>query len=172
MRENFKYLAKSKYLICIAIIVVVYNAVINLTEVVWKAQVHKMYQDNIQYQAYMGQVATITCVIATITAFFITSNVIRKTGWTVSALITPIILLFTTVGFFTFLLLGDSLGAFVAPLLNTTPFALALFFGTSQNALSRAAKYTLFDATKEMSFIPLSQESKLKGKAAIDGVGL
>lgn len=40
-----------------------------------------------------------------------------------------------------------------------------------QNCLARASKYTFFDATKEMAFIPLSKESKLKGKAAIDGVG-
>ena len=37
--------------------------------------------------------------------------------------------------------------------------------------MTRACKYTLFDATKEMAFIPLSKESKLKGKTAIDGVG-
>ncbi|MFI5334847.1 MAG: Npt1/Npt2 family nucleotide transporter, partial [Chlamydiales bacterium] len=39
LRKNFAYLAKSKYLICIAVIVVTYNIVINLTEVVWKDQV-------------------------------------------------------------------------------------------------------------------------------------
>ena len=40
-----------------------------------------------------------------------------------------------------------------------------------QNVFARVSKYTLFDATKELAFIPLSKESKLKGKAAIDGVG-
>jgi AAA family ATP:ADP antiporter len=55
--------------------------------------------------------------------------------------------------------------------LGFTPLALGVFFGTVQNVFSRACKYTLFDATKEISFIPLSSESKFKGKAAIDGVG-
>lgn len=36
--------------------------------------------------------------------------------------------------------------------------------------MSRAAKYTVFDATLQMAFVPLDAESKTKGKAAIDGV--
>ena len=48
---------------------------------------------------------------------------------------------------------------------------MGAFFGSSQNCLMRSAKYTLFDNTKELAFIPLSQECKMKGKAAIDGIG-
>ena len=39
MRKTFKYLAKSKYLMCIAVLVITFNIVINLAEVVWKDQV-------------------------------------------------------------------------------------------------------------------------------------
>ena len=51
-----------------------------------------------------------------------------------------------------------------------TPLALSVFFGTLQNCLSRGAKYTVFDASREMAFVPLSPDTKIKGKAAIDGV--
>ena len=46
-----------------------------------------------------------------------------------------------------------------------------MFFGSFQNILARAAKYTVFDDSKEIAFIPLNQEAKIKGKAAIDGIG-
>ena len=172
LRKNFSYLTKSKYLICIAVIVVMYNVAINLIEVVWKDQVKQLYPNPAEFNAYMGQVLTWIGVIATIASIFISGTIIRKFSWTSSALISPLILLFTGIAFFFFYFFKDSSFAVVATWLGTTPLALCAFFGSLQNCLARASKYTLFDATKELAFVPLSKECKLKGKAAIDGIGI
>ncbi len=171
LRKNFAYIAKSKYLLYIAIIVVAYNIAINLTEVVWKDQMKLLYPNPNDYNAYMGEVLRAMGVISSTIAIIISGNVIRRLSWSFSALIPAVILLITGIGFFSFLLFKDTSFAMIATLLGSTPLALCVFFGSLQNCLSRACKYTFFDATKEMAFIPLSKESKLKGKAAIDGVG-
>ncbi|MEN9655015.1 MAG: carrier protein 1 [Chlamydiota bacterium] len=171
MRKNFAYLAKSKYLICIALIVLTYNIAINLIEVVWKNQIKELYPNSSEYNVYMGEVMTQMGIIATVAAIFITGNVIRRFSWTFGALIPPIVTLTTGIAFFAFVLFQHSELTWVAAFLGSTPLMLSVWLGAVQNCLSRASKYTLFDATKEMTFIPLSPESRLKGKAAIDGVG-
>lgn len=170
MRENFRFLFNSRYLLCIAAIVLSYNLIINLVEVVWKHEVRELYPNPNDYNLYMSNITTITGIIATLSAFFISGNSIRKCGWTFTALLTPMILLITSVGFFGFFFVDEHFSDIVQAFLGMTPLALVVFFGSAQNCLSRASKYTVFDATKEMAFIPLSSESRLKGKAAIDGV--
>lgn len=171
MRENFRYLAQSKYLICIAIIVFTYNISINLVEVVWKDQLKQLYPNPSDFNACMGNVLTVIGIISTMTAIFVSGNALRKLSWKSSAMITPLILLITSIGFFSFILFKNyGLGS-LATALGSSPLVIIVFFGSLQNCLARASKYTFFDATKELAFIPLSAESKLKGKAAIDGVG-
>jgi AAA family ATP:ADP antiporter len=80
-------------------------------------------------------------------------------------------MLITAMGFFAFIIFEDSLGAMALALTGLTPLVISVYFGAAQNCFSKAMKYSVFDATKEMSFIPLDHELKLKGKAAIDGVG-
>jgi AAA family ATP:ADP antiporter len=170
LRDNFAYLLRSEYLICIAIIVMSYNMVINLVEVVWKHEVKELYPNPQDYNLYMNQVTAFIGVIATLSALLISGNSIRKCGWTFTAMLTPAILFVTSIGFFTFFFMKENLNEVVLALTGMTPLAIAVFFGSAQNVLSRGAKYSVFDATKEMAYVPLSAECKLKGKAAIDGV--
>ena len=169
LRENLHFLLSSRYMLSIVAIIVSYNVIINLVEVLWKHEVKELYPDPQSYNVYMNRVTTWIGIIATFASCFISGNALRFLGWTSTAMITPIILLVTSVGFFGFFFLKES-PDIVMGLTGLSPLVMVVFFGTLQNCLSRAAKYTVFDATKETAFIPLSPEDKIKGKAAVDGI--
>lgn len=168
--ESFKFLAQSPYLLYIAVLVVAYNLTINLVEVVWKDQLRELYPVAEDFNRYMNNLTSTIGVISTMTAFFM-SWIIGRFGWTKTALITPVIMLFTSLGFFGFILMKGDFHGWVVAATGVTPLAIGVFFGGAQNCFSKAAKYSVFDTTKEMAFIPLDHETKLQGKAAIDGVG-
>jgi AAA family ATP:ADP antiporter len=172
LRSTVSYLAKSPYLLCIAALVLSYNLSVNLVEVIWKDQVKTLYPEPSAYSAFQGKVTIATDVLAVLTSLFLCGNTIRKFGWTAAAVVTPMIILATSVGFFGFLFLKDtSYAAEITEALSISPLGLVVLFGALQTAFTRAAKFSMFDATKEMAFVPLSRDARLKGKAAIDGVG-
>jgi AAA family ATP:ADP antiporter len=170
LKESFMFLSRSKYIACLATLVICYGIAINLVEVSWKGQLKLQYPNPNDYQAFMGLFSTITGAVTIFMMLFVGGNVIRRFGWKTGALITPVVLLITGVGFFACVIFKGSLSGVIA-MLGTTPLLLAVLFGTAQNIMSKSAKYSLFDPTKEMAYIPLDQESKVKGKAAVDVVG-
>jgi AAA family ATP:ADP antiporter len=169
IKDSLLFLARSPYILCLALIVICYGVSINLVEVTWKKQLKLQFPVENDYSTFMGRFSQTTGLVTILMALFVGSNAIRK-GWGFAAMITPIVLLITGTGFFTFILWGDALTGYIAAL-GTTPLWMAVVFGWAQNVMSKSAKYTLFDPTKEMAYIPLDPESKVKGKAAIDVVG-
>jgi len=170
LKQSLSYLLNSRYLLLIASVVICYNLVINLTEVLWKHQVKELYPNPNDYTVYMNQVVSLIGIVATMSSLFVSGNAIRKCGWTFTALLTPAILLLASMGFFAFFFLEKMAPHLMISFLGLSPLAMAAFFGSAQNILSRGAKYSVFDATKEMAFVPLPPENKLVGKAAIDGI--
>lgn len=169
-KDSLSYVSNSKYLICIAVIVVAYNLVINLVEVVWKDQLKNLYSSPMDYNNYINNLTAIQGIVSTLMSLIL-AQMISRMGWTWTALITPVVMMITCLGFFGFLFFQDHLQDLFLTFFSMSPLAVAVFFGSAQNCLSKACKYSVFDATKEMTYIPLDHESKLKGKAAIDGVG-
>lgn len=111
-------------------------------------------------------------MMGTVTLFMmlIGRSIFQRFGWRTAALVTPTMIGVTGLLFFLLNIFSGSLGP-VAAALGTTPLMLAVIVGAAQNILSKSTKYSLFDPCKEMAYIPLDQESKTKGKAAIDVVG-
>lgn len=170
IKESLKMLVTSKYLGCVAILVLSYGICINLVEVTWKNQLHLQYPNYNDYSMFMGGLSEKTGLVTIISCLFLSGNFIRKFGWGKTAMVTPLLLCLTGAGFFAFIIFQDNLSGVVANL-GTSPLMLSVIFGLIQNVSSKSTKYSFFDPTKEMSYIPLDQEQKVKGKAAVDVIG-
>lgn len=167
--ESIKVVFSSKYVGYIAILILGYGICINLIEVTWKSQLKLQYPDPADFIQFMGRFSQTTAVI-TIIMMVVGANVVRKFGWFTGAILTPLMLLVTGGMFFSFILFGDAFSGILGAI-SMTPVMAAVLIGTLQNSLTKGTKYALFDPTKEMAYIPLEEDLKVKGKAAADGIG-
>lgn len=169
MKDNFMILVRNPYLRNIAILVVAYNITSNLVGVIWRDQIRIQYPHADDFHAFMSQISILIGVVAIVGAFM-SGVLIRKYGWMLTAVITPAIILIVSSIFFLALIFRGKL-EFIESALGISSLMMIILIGSVQNIFMRGSKFTLFDNTKELAFVPLSPEEKLKGKAAIDGVG-
>ncbi len=175
--DSMKIILRSKELGLIATLIMAYGVTINLVEVQWKEQLKFYYAgDKGGYNAFMGNYSTWSGIITILFSLFIGSNVLRLLSWFKAAIITPFVILIGGSLFFCFILSNDIdlIKGFTHSILSslgTTPVTAATFLGAGIVIVSKVVKYSLFDPTKEMAYIPLDDELKTKGKAAVDVIG-
>ena len=168
--DSLKFLAKSRYLALVSCLVISYGVVVSLFEAVWKAKVKEFTAgDGDMLANIYGNQGILTGVVAMLVIVFISAPIMNR-GWRFAASTTPTVGIVATLGFFSFLYFQDSLSSITA-IFGMTPLSLAVAFGLLNVVFIKSVKYTLFDATKEQTYIPLDEESKIRGKAAVDGVG-
>lgn len=167
LKESFQLIIKSKYLGHIVLLIVCYGLIINILEGPWKAKVRILYPNTIDYVNFMGKF-NIWMGISCVAFMIIGSNILRKFSWFLSAISTPIMIGVTGALFFLFVIFAEDF-SYSDKWFN--PIYAAILVGALQNILSKATKYSLFDSTKEMAYIPLSLELRTKGKAAVEIIG-
>jgi len=178
MTESFKYILQSPYLGLIAMLVLAYGVSINLFEGVWKGQIKIAYPTEVEYNKVMGGLSTVTGGIAVV-LMLIGSNFLRAFSWRTCALITPVVLITGILAFFGVIYYNNGMlpegmkivDAIKQGIISKELIVYAVGLGLFVNAFGKAVKYSLFDPTKEMAYIPLDPELKVKGKAAVDVIG-
>ena len=161
--DSIKEVSKSREIKAMATMVVCYNICIELTEVLWKGILRKQFPSKSSYMKFMANFSQIVGVVSLILQL-LASSIIRKLGWKLAASLTPITMFTMAVPFFVSVYMATSER-------YNLNLALALAIGTWQNVASKVTKYSLFDPCKEMAYIPLGPEAKVKGKAAVDVMG-
>ena len=164
--EGIKILVKNPYLLLVSILVLSYGITINFSEIIMVSNMKEAFT-RAQYAEMQGTLTMLTGVFSMIVVL-LSNNVLRKFSWKVGALITPLI----------FLVFG---GIFLSTVLykqfvSSTIFGIsatmvAVWCGVFYDSLAKGAKYSLFDATKSMVYIPLDDDERSKGQAAVEIIG-
>ena len=177
LMDSLKLILHSKELLLIATLVMAYGVTINLVELQWKNQL-KLFcaGDKGLYNGFMGDFSFYTGIITIIFSLLVGANVLRIMSWFKAAVITPAFILLGGSLFFCFILSTDLsfIKEFIHSMLisiKSNPITAATFLGAGIVLMSKSIKYSLFDPTKEMAYIPLDDELKTKGKAAVDVIG-
>lgn len=162
--ESIKYIFRYKYITLLAIMVIGYNMVFNLADLVWLDQINRRFTSAIELNNYLAQLDFLIGIFSLIIGLFIFSNIINKFGWKITALVPPIVWLISSICLYLALFV-EKYGINHVNLNN-----LILILGTLQISTGKAVKYCIFDQVKEITFIPLSIEQQKNGKAVIDGI--
>lgn len=168
--ESFKMIFSSRYLGLIALLVIGYGVSVNLVEGVWKSKIRELYPTKEAYTIYMGQFLAWQG-FAAILFMIVGSNILRRVGWMKAAIITPLMMVITGAAFFAFIFFDSTIAIYITGLFTSGPLAVAVMIGMVQNVLSKATKYSLFDSTKNMAYIPLDKDLRMKGQAAVEVLG-
>lgn len=168
LHESMLELTKSSELRAMATMVICYNICVELTEVLWKGILRKQYPGKAEYMSFMAKFSENVGKVALILQLM-ASSIITALGWKWSALVTPLTMAILAVPFYVAVALSQN--AKMEGTSTLVTLAGALTVGTWQIISSKVTKYSLFDPCKEMAYIPMGPEAKVKGKAAVDVLG-
>lgn len=169
--ESVKELLRSKYIGCIALLVICYGVSLNIIEGTYKDSVTKYFVDPAAKNAFFASYSMYAGIV-TIISMLAGSYLLRTLRWFSVAIFTPMTVIIFGTLFYVFMVFGSNEG--IAGIIRSwgmAPLYLAVMFGMITVLVSKSVKYGLFDPTKEMTYIPLDDESKIKGKAMVDVVG-
>jgi len=166
--QSLKTVCHSPYLGLIALLVLCYGINDNILENFWKHGLRQRYPNINDYNTFMNQY-TMTYGFISMFILIIAGNVFRRFRWGVGAIVTPLVITVSGTLLFLAILFKDSFFKYGGLLINfQTP---VVFIGLITLVLDKSFKMTFFDISKEIAFIPLNDELKVKGKAIVDVLG-
>lgn len=169
IKDSLKYIISSKPILLITVLLLCYNFSLNISEGVWKKSVEIFFAHDANRIHYFISNVNFYRAFLTMVFALLGGYIIRSHTWKTSALIMPTIIAMVGGTFFLFLLFRNN------PYILATgipALTIAVYLGTFHNTITKSLKHGLFDSTKEMMYINLDDDLKVKGKAAAETVGI
>lgn len=169
--QSIKHLFHSPYIGYLSLMILAYGFSINMLEVYWKGVAKTMYPVQEDYSQMMNNYAIYTGLLGMPLAI-VGRYILRRAGWFACAIITPLVIITACAIYFSAGLFDASVQPFFLMLAGMAdPLIFFFSFGMVGVMVSKSTKYSFFDPTKEMAYIPLDPDLRMTGKAAADGVG-
>uniref|UniRef100_A0A061RUF3 ADP,ATP carrier protein n=1 Tax=Tetraselmis sp. GSL018 TaxID=582737 RepID=A0A061RUF3_9CHLO len=168
LSQAVRFLVNSPQIRCLAIMALAQGICTNLMDVAWKTHLRMLCPTPSEYASFMGNVASMTGVVTGL--LMVASPILfKKIGWRGVAGATPWMLMVGGVPFFAAAVVYNIIG--LQPLVSAAFLQVMVVVGALLYVVCRSAKFSLFKPAEEMVYIGLDEESRTKGKAAIDVVG-
>ena len=154
-KESIQNLKNNPTFILVCLLTVWYGICATSMETFWKGKVKELYGSKGALMQFFGTYYQCTSV-ATLLINIFAAPLVRMLPWLVPALITPIVVLIAPMFLF-----GTNLGfikIFLEKSFGINPLYLCVMVGAASLVFFKAAKYVLFDPTKEM-FIRSQKEA-------------
>ena len=152
----------------VSLMMISYNIIYHMIDVIHNDYVKDIFSNSPKLMnQYLNVINQYLGIFAIIFSWVLSGSFVRRFGLTYSLFLTPLMWLSLSL----MDLLGST-GIFSFPLIKWATVALPIHLLSLSLILSvgRAAKFTIFDTAKEMSFLGLSQQDKRLGKASVDGL--
>ena len=165
--SSLMYVFESPEVACLAVMAVAQGLSSIIFQVAWKTQLRIYRPDPTSYAAYMGDVQTYSGMVTGI--FMVAAPFLFKNlGWKGTLSVTP-----KTVIALEWVFFGTSIYALRHGQLAQSSAILPwlVLGGAVIYIVERAAKFSLFKPAEEMVYITLDEDSRTKGKAAVDVLG-
>lgn len=165
--DALRFVLQKPEVLCLAIMSISQGLSSILFQVAWKGQLRILHPSPQAYSAFMGDVQLMSGAL-TCTMMLAAPWLFKKLGWAGTLGVTPKSAMVLGWAFFGFSIWMAN-GGF---LVQTSPWLPYLVWGGSiLYVIERAAKFSLFKPAEEMVYITLDDESRTKGKAAVDVLG-
>ena len=167
LAASLTYVFESPEVACLAVMAIAQGLSSIIFQVAWKTQLRILRPDPTSYAAYMGDVQTYSGMVTGI--FMIAAPFLFKfLGWKGTLSVTP-----KTVIALGWVFFGTSIYALRHGALTQSSALLPILVlgGAVIYIVERAAKFSLFKPAEEMVYITLDEDSRTKGKAAVDVLG-
>ncbi|MDR1666063.1 MAG: NTP/NDP exchange transporter [Puniceicoccales bacterium] len=161
--KSLKLAVASRHIGMIALLVLCCEISIVLIEGLWKDQIRYLCTGENAYNTFKNGY-TIWMGVGSILTLVASGYIHRRFQWQVGALVTPFLLIIGGGAFFACLLWNNG-GQ------NPCSVHTVVWLGVAVLVVVKSSKIAFFDLTKEMAYIPLDEDKKVKGKAVVDVFG-